>query len=142
DRAVAGLKEALRHNPDSPYYRTALRNQYRNLAETCLQLGDPESACAAALAMTEAAPPGDDAERDRHGYFAARFLARGLALARDGGRPGAAQQRAYHAEAVRLLDATRQAALRHKQAHQAGSPVSDEDLDALQRQLDKLRPDR
>jgi tetratricopeptide (TPR) repeat protein len=56
------LEKALQANPDHPDYQLSLRGQYRDLAESSLQLGDHAAAAAAAMRLAKIArgSPGDE----------------------------------------------------------------------------------
>jgi serine/threonine-protein kinase len=86
--AVGHLRAALRQNLAHPDCLKALRNQYQNLAETCVQLKDHAAAAEAAAALANVFPdqPLDD-------YYAACFLARCVPLARQDDRVADASAR-------------------------------------------------
>jgi serine/threonine protein kinase/Tfp pilus assembly protein PilF len=85
EAAVHHLAAARQRNPDNPHYRQALYNQYRNLAETSVELKDPVAARKAARQLPVLLP--DDGESY---YFAACFLARCIPPAEEQDRPAAA----------------------------------------------------
>jgi tetratricopeptide (TPR) repeat protein len=78
EQGLAQLREALRPNPQHPDYRRELRDQYRDLAWTLLQLGDHAAAARAATAMAGVFP-----EQAQYRYYAACFLARCVPVAKD-----------------------------------------------------------
>jgi serine/threonine-protein kinase len=101
--AVGHLRAALRQNLAHPDCLKALRNQYQNLAETCVQLKDHAAAAEAAAALAGVFP-----DQPLYDYYAACFLARCVPLARQDDRlgdPAAREDRAreYVDRAVKLL---------------------------------------
>jgi serine/threonine-protein kinase len=74
-KAIEPLQAALTSNPNNPEYLRALRNQYQNLAEISVQLGDHAAAAQAAAALAKVVKDRQDL------YFAACFLARCAPLA-------------------------------------------------------------
>jgi tetratricopeptide (TPR) repeat protein/tRNA A-37 threonylcarbamoyl transferase component Bud32 len=76
EEGVQRLQAALKSNPNNRLGRQVLRNQYRSLAETLIELHDHAGAATAALAMP--AVLGDQAQDY---YYAACFLARCMPLA-------------------------------------------------------------
>jgi serine/threonine protein kinase len=76
DEGIAQMRQALESNPDNPDYRRELRNQYRDLAETLLNLGDHAAALEAATNLAECSP-----ELPQYEYYAACFIARCVHLA-------------------------------------------------------------
>jgi tetratricopeptide (TPR) repeat protein len=94
ERAVPCYRAALKANPAHPAYLRGLRQQYQALAETCLQMGDPKAAAAAAKDLASAGEPPDALAC----YFAGCFLARAAGIARD-----PAESRGHADEALRHL---------------------------------------
>src|SRR5262249_43538915 len=85
-QAIRHLEKAREKNRTNPDYLTALRENYRNLAETCLELRDPGQAAQAARSLA-----GVSSGQSLETYFAACFMAR-----------SAAADNQDHAERVRL----------------------------------------
>jgi tetratricopeptide (TPR) repeat protein len=122
--AIASLREALRANPKSLEALNGLRNQYRNLAETLLQLGDHAAAAAAARALPAVLP-----DRAQDSYYAACFLARCVRVAEADSRLADQARKAavdrYLEEAILNLD----------NAARGGGP-----LDRLANESETLQP--
>jgi tetratricopeptide (TPR) repeat protein len=79
EEAVACLEDALKPpNARHPDYLSALRGAYQTLAETLLQLQDPDAAAEAAAAL-----PGVFPDRGLDYYYAACFLARCVPLGKE-----------------------------------------------------------
>jgi serine/threonine-protein kinase len=102
-RAIANVRVALRPNPRNQEYQRVLFNQYRNLAETLVELMEHEKASEAALALADVqSNPAEGC------YFAACFLARCARVVQGdsgGSHPEhAALARRYSADALRLLN--------------------------------------
>jgi serine/threonine protein kinase len=76
EEAVVQLRTALPSNPNRRDYKRALRNQYRDLAETLVRSEDRPAALAAATALAEVFP-----DQAQGYYYAACFAARCVALA-------------------------------------------------------------
>jgi eukaryotic-like serine/threonine-protein kinase len=93
EQGIEHMRASLQPNPKHPDYRQELRNQYRDLAWTLLQLGDHAAAVQAATNMAELFP-----EQAQYRYFAACFIARAVPLAKDDQLAGQ-----YVGQAVRLL---------------------------------------
>jgi tetratricopeptide (TPR) repeat protein len=87
---------------DNREYRELLRDQSRNLAHTCLQLGDHAAAADAARSLADAFP-----QSGENAYFAACFVARCVPLAEQDVRLPDAKRAdltgRYTEEALRLL---------------------------------------
>jgi tetratricopeptide (TPR) repeat protein len=79
--AVGHLRAALRQNLTHPDCLKALRNQYQNLAETCVQMKDHAAAAEAAAGLAGVFP-----DQPLNDYYAACFLARCVPLARQDAR--------------------------------------------------------
>jgi serine/threonine protein kinase/Flp pilus assembly protein TadD len=100
ESAVRQFSTALKANRKNPYYRQALSRQYRNLAETLLQLKRHSAAAAAARELAGVDP--DNGEGD---FFAACFLARCADLVKgdQGIRDAARLRKQYADEAMHML---------------------------------------
>jgi tetratricopeptide (TPR) repeat protein len=96
-RGIAEVQAALAPNPQHPDYRHELRNQYQDLAEICVQLGDHAAAADAATKLANVFP-----ERGLDSYYAACFVARCVPLAPKKGKTATA----YVERALRLLRRT------------------------------------
>src|SRR5262249_28039529 len=83
EAAVGDLRQSLRANPNNPDYQRPLRDNYPNLAETLLRLGELAPAADAAVALARVFPG-----EPRDAYHAACFLARCAAAAKDPGQRG------------------------------------------------------
>jgi tetratricopeptide (TPR) repeat protein len=94
EKGIGELRAALAPNPQHPDYREELRNQYQDLAETLVQLGDHRAAALAAAKLAGVFP-----ERAQDSYYAACFVARCVPLA---GKDEEARA-AYIERALKLL---------------------------------------
>jgi serine/threonine protein kinase/tetratricopeptide (TPR) repeat protein len=73
---IVQMQAALEPNPQNPDYRQELRSQYRDLAETLVQMGDHAGAAEAANNLAKMDPG-----RALESYYAACFVARCVPLA-------------------------------------------------------------
>jgi eukaryotic-like serine/threonine-protein kinase len=94
EESIAETQAALERNPEQPDYRKELRNEYQDLAETLVQLGDHAAAVQAARNLAAVFP-----ERAQDSYYAACFVARCARLAQKD--PDTAHR--YVAQALALL---------------------------------------
>ena len=94
EQGLVQIKAALAPNPQHPDYRQELRNQYQDLAETLVQLGDHAAAKDTAQKLASVFP-----ERAQDSYYAACFTARCIPLARKEGK----SIHRYGEQAVALL---------------------------------------
>jgi serine/threonine protein kinase len=78
EHGIEEVRLALQPSPDDPRLREELRNQYQDLAETLVHLGDHAAAVEAAAKLAEVLP---DEAQDR--YNAACFTARCVPLVKD-----------------------------------------------------------
>jgi tetratricopeptide (TPR) repeat protein len=78
EQSIAQVREALVLNPNHTEYRPQLRDRYRDLAWTLVQLRRPAAAVEAATQMAGVFP-----EQEQYRYFAACFIARCVPLAKD-----------------------------------------------------------
>jgi tetratricopeptide (TPR) repeat protein len=102
EQGIGHLRSALQTNPVSPGYRTALQNQYQDLAETMIRQKDHAEAVKAVTALAELSP-----DRAGEWYAAARLMARCVPLALADPKLEPAQRQAAAAQdaerAVQLL---------------------------------------
>src|SRR5262249_13351031 len=78
EHGIDYMKAALKPNSQQPDYLQELAYQYRDLAETLVQLGDHAAAVKAATNMAGVFP-----DRAQETYYAACFIARCVPLARN-----------------------------------------------------------
>jgi serine/threonine protein kinase len=76
EQGIVQMQAALKPNPQHPRFREELRNQYQDLAETLVQLGDHVAAVKAATNLAGVSP-----QEARDNYYAACFIARCVPLA-------------------------------------------------------------
>jgi serine/threonine protein kinase len=95
EEGILQMQASLKPNPQHAEYRQELHDQYRDLAETLVQLGDHRAAVQAATKLAGVFP---DQVQDR--YYAVCFIARSVALVQDD-----QQARSYVEQATALLRA-------------------------------------
>jgi tetratricopeptide (TPR) repeat protein len=96
EQGIACLQLSLRTNPKHPDNRLELRDQFRDLGWTLVQLGDHVAAVQAAKDLAGVYP-----DRAQDAYYGACFIARCVPLTTD-----AQQARSYVEQAMALLQAS------------------------------------
>jgi len=101
-KAIAHVQAALKPNPKHPDYRQALRNQYRDLAKTLVNLKDHAGAAQAAADLLQA---GRQTKEDY--YLTALYLAQCMTLVETTAKLADDQRKqaslAYGEEAIKML---------------------------------------